>query len=103
MKSRIKRLPNGDSPWADGRDPRSFGNSELRAIHAHGGREWSPHLSDVTPERVAEAHDLGLAVGVWGVGSAKDISAMAALGVEALTVSGPEWGAGQVAVPGLRA
>jgi glycerophosphoryl diester phosphodiesterase len=47
----------------------------------------------VTPERVAEARDLGLAVGVWGVSTAQDIAAMTALGVDALTVSGPAWAA----------
>lgn len=93
MKSKVVRLPNGDSPWTDGCDPRHHGGSELAAIKAHGGREWSPHISDVTPERVAEAHALGLAVGVWGVATAADIAAMTALGVEALTVSGPDWSA----------
>lgn len=93
MKSKVVRLPNGDSPWTDGCDPRHFGGSELKAIQAHGGREWSPHISDVTPERVDEAHELGLAVGVWGVATAADIAAMTALGVEALTVSGPAWSA----------
>jgi glycerophosphoryl diester phosphodiesterase len=92
MHARIRRLPNGDSPWNDGCDPRHFDGSEMRAIVAHGGQEWSPHISDVTPERVAEAHDLGLAVGVWGVASAEQITAMTALGVDVLTVSGPAWG-----------
>jgi glycerophosphoryl diester phosphodiesterase len=91
MHDRIVRLANGDSPWADGCDPRRFGGSEVRAIRAHGGREWSPHISDVTPERVAEAKALGLAVGVWGVATAAEIAAMTALGVDALTVSGPDW------------
>ena len=91
MHDRIRRLPNGDSPWTDGCDPRHFGGSELRAVQAHGGREWSPHISDVTAERVAEAKSLGLAVGVWGVATSADIAALTALGVEALTVSGPDW------------
>lgn len=93
MKPKVQLLANGDSPWTDGFDPRLFDGSELRAIQAHGGREWSPHISDVTPERVAEAKDLGLAVGVWGVATAQDIAAMTALGVDALTVSGPAWSA----------
>ena len=91
MKPRVRLLPSGDSPWTDGCDPRHFGGSEARAIQAHGGREWSPHISDVTPDRVAEAHDLGLEVGVWGVATAGEIAAMTALGVDTLTVSGPDW------------
>ncbi len=93
MKPKIRRTPEGDSPWNDGFDPRLFEGSELRAIQAHGGREWSPHISDVTPERVAEAKELGLAIGVWGVASAADITAMTALGADVLTVSGPAWSA----------
>lgn len=92
MKPKIRRDADGRSPWHDGCDPERFDGSELRAIQAHGGREWSPHLADVTPERVAEARDLGLAVGIWGVSRAEDIAAMTALGVDALTVSGPAWG-----------
>jgi glycerophosphoryl diester phosphodiesterase len=43
MTSRIRRLANGDSPWADGCDPRHFGGSELGAIKAAGnGRRTSP-------------------------------------------------------------
>ncbi|MBR7619500.1 hypothetical protein JKL49_08890 [Phenylobacterium sp. 20VBR1] len=91
MKPKVRLLANGDSPWVDGCDPRHHGGSELRAIQAHGGREWSPHISDITPERVAEAKALGLAVGVWGVATAEEIAAMTDLGVEALTVSGPAW------------
>lgn len=93
MKSKVVTLANGDSPWTDGCDPRHFGGSELRAIQAHGGREWSPHISDITPERVAEAKALGLATGVWGVSTAEEIAAMSALDVEVLTVSGPAWSA----------
>lgn len=91
MKPKVRVLPSGDSPWTDSCDPRHFGGSEARAIQAHGGREWSPHISDATPDRVAAAHDLGLEVGVWGVASAGEIAAMTALGVETLTVSGPDW------------
>lgn len=97
MKPRVVALPDGESPWTDGCDPRHFDGSEARAIQAHGGREWSPHISDVTPQRVAEAKGLGLAVGVWGVGAAAEIAAMTALGVDALTVSGPDWSAGSPA------
>jgi glycerophosphoryl diester phosphodiesterase len=93
MKPKIRWLPDGRSPWTDGCDPRDFGGSELRAIQAHGGREWSPHISDVTPERVAEAKALGLAVGVWGVATGAEIADMSALGVDVLTVSGPDWAA----------
>ena len=88
----VQRLPNGDSPWADGFDPRHHGGSDLAAIKAHGGEEWSPHLVDITPERIAEAAELGLRVGPWGVSSGDDIRRMIDLGVWSATVSGPDWG-----------
>ena len=88
----IKRLANGDSPWADGFDPRHHGGSELAAIKAHGGEEWSPHLVDITPERLAEAAALGLKVGPWGVSDAQDIARLQAMGVFSITASGPAWG-----------
>src|SRR5262249_48202743 len=91
LAERVRRLPNGDSPWADGCDPRHHGNSDLRAIKAHGGMEWSPHFTDVTAERVAEAQTLGLKVGPWGLSASRHIQRMIGLGVFSATVSGPDW------------
>jgi glycerophosphoryl diester phosphodiesterase len=92
LASGVKLLPDGRSPWADGADARDHGGSELAAIKAHGGMEWSPYYTDVTPERVAEAAALGLKVGPWGLSKAKHIDRMIALGVFSATVSGPDWG-----------
>ena len=93
-----RRLVEGDAPpegsdslWFDGFDPRRHG-SELAAIKAHGGMEWSPYFTDMTPERLAEAAGLGLKVGPWGLSAAEDIAAMQRLGVFSATVSGPAWG-----------
>jgi glycerophosphoryl diester phosphodiesterase len=80
-----------DSPWFDGCDPRHFGGSELAAIKAHGGMEWSPYYTDVTAERMAEADALGLKAGPWGLGKSADIRRMIAYGVFSATVSGPDW------------
>jgi glycerophosphoryl diester phosphodiesterase len=92
LAASVKRLPNGDSPWADGCDPRHHGGSDLAAIKAHGGEEWSPYFTDVTPETVAEARSLGLRAGPWGISSAEDIARMIELGAYSATVSGPDWG-----------
>lgn len=80
------------SPWNDGCDPRQYGGSDLAAIKAHGGMEWSPYYTDVTPERMAEARELGLLVGPWGLSAGDDIRRMAELGVYSSTVSGADWG-----------
>ena len=96
----VKPLPNGDSPWADGCDPRHHGGSDLAAIKAHGGMEWSPYFTEVTAERMAEAAGLGLRVGPWGLSAAADIDRMLDLGVHSVTVSGPAWGGGRTAAAG---
>jgi len=86
-----KPPPDRDSPWSDGCDPRRHGGSDLAAIKAHGGMEWSPYFTDVTPETMAEAADVGLRVGPWGLSSADDIARMIALGVFSITISGAHW------------
>jgi glycerophosphoryl diester phosphodiesterase len=78
------------SPWLDGCDAAGLGGSDIAAVKAHGGVEWSPHFTDVTPERVAEAAALGLRVGPWGLSKASDIRRMAELGVFSSTISGAE-------------
>ena len=88
----VKPFPDGSSPWTDGFDPRDHGGSELAAIVAHGGEEWSPYYTDITEDRVAEAAALGLRVGPWGLSDAADVRRMIDLGVFSATVSGPAWG-----------
>jgi len=88
----VQRLANGDSPWADGCDPRRHGGSDLAAIKAHGGMEWSPYFTDVTEASMAEAKAQGLLVGPWGLSKGEDIRRMAELGVYSSTVSGVDWG-----------
>jgi glycerophosphoryl diester phosphodiesterase len=78
------------SPWFDGCDPVSHGGSDLVAIKAHGGVEWSPHFTDVTAERIGEADAFGLRVGPWGLSKAADIRRMAEFGVFSSTISGAE-------------
>jgi glycerophosphoryl diester phosphodiesterase len=82
----------GPSPWRDGFDAADHGGSDLAAIKAHGGMEWSPYFTDVTPETMAEARGLGLRVGPWGLSASDDIRRMADLGVYSSTVSGAHWG-----------
>ena len=94
LAGRVRPLANGDSPWTDGFDRSRFGGSELAAIAAHGAIEWSPHFTEVTPERIAEARALGLKVGPWGLSAADDIDRMLDLGLYSLTVAGPAWGRG---------
>jgi len=93
IRSAHLTVPDGLAPaWMDGLDLAAHGGSYLRAIKAHGGVEWSPHRVEVTDERLAEARELGLLVGPWGVHRSEDIRRLSALGVYSQTVSGPDWG-----------
>ena len=92
MAAQVKRDADGRSLWTDGCDPVDHGGSELAAIKAHGGMEWSPYFTDVTPQTMAEANALGLLVGPWGLSAGGDIRRMAELGVYSSTVSGADWG-----------
>jgi glycerophosphoryl diester phosphodiesterase len=92
LSTRIQPAPDGRSPWTDGSDARDHDGSELAAIKAHGGMEWSPYFTDVTEETMAEAKAQGLLVGPWGLSKGEDIRRMAELGVYSSTVSGADWG-----------
>jgi glycerophosphoryl diester phosphodiesterase len=92
LQGAVERDAAGDSPWADGCDPRHFGGSVPHAIAAHGGEAWSVHFKELTPALVTEARAFGLGVAVWGVAARPDIDRMLATGVDWITVSGPEWG-----------
>jgi glycerophosphoryl diester phosphodiesterase len=79
------------SPWLDGFDPEDHGGSQLAAIKAHGGMEWSPYFGQITLQALAEASDLGLLVGPWGLSDRTDIELMAQRRVYSSTVSGASW------------
>jgi len=93
LQQEIVRDANGESPWADGCDPCRHGDSEPSAIAAHGGKCWSAYFSEISPEKVAEARRIGLAVAAWGVVKRADIRAVTDLGVDSITVAGPHWSA----------
>lgn len=92
LQHEVKRDANGDSPWADGCDPRHHDGSDLKAIVAHGGSCWSAYVAEVTPEAVAQARQLGLSVAAWGIAKPADAAAMIGIGeVESITVSESSW------------
>lgn len=91
LAGQVVRDSDGRSPWADGFDPEAFSGSVFQAIRAHGGAEWSPYWSEVTPDTAAAARDAGLQVGPWGLKRRADMRRMAELGAQSLTISGPDW------------
>lgn len=78
------------SPWLAGLDPAAFGNSVPRLVKAAGADVWSPHYLDVTAERVAEAHGMGLLVLVWTVNEPAEMVGIIDLGVDGIISDRPD-------------
>lgn len=81
----------GGSPWMAGLDVDAFGGSVPRAIHAAGGRNWSPNSANVNAQVLAEAHQLGLKVYVWTVNAKPDMDRFIKLGVDGITTDHPDF------------
>ena len=78
------------SPYMGGLSLADHGGSLLRLIAAQGGHCWNAYRGDVTQKRVAEAHDLGLAVNVWTVNNRAEMQAMIELGVDGVITDYPQ-------------
>lgn len=86
----IERGRDGASPWMAGIDVDAHDGSVPRAIHAAGGRNWSPNLRNVTAESLAEAHALGLRVYPWTVNEKEEMQRLITLGVDGITTDRPD-------------
>jgi glycerophosphoryl diester phosphodiesterase len=78
------------SPWLGGLDPAAHGNSVPRLVKAAGARVWSPNYLDVTKDRIAEAHALGLLVLVWTVNDPAEMVRIIELGVDGIISDRPD-------------
>ena len=81
---------SGASPWHDGLRRADFGGSLPRMVRAAGCSAWSPFWRNLTPELVAEAQALGLAVIAWTVNEPGDIERMLDLRIEGLITDYPD-------------
>ena len=84
--------PAGDkpSPWTAGLELRNYGESVPRLVQAAGCSTWSPFWRNATPERIAEAHALGLAVLPWTVNDTADMARLIDAGVDGLITDYPD-------------
>ncbi|WP_136442236.1 glycerophosphodiester phosphodiesterase family protein [Pacificoceanicola onchidii] len=94
-RSYLSQLPeNDDDPGEDSQksvapDFDVLGVSIPQAVANAGGSLWCPYFMDVTPELVAEAHELGLLVETWTVNETDDINAMIDAGVDGIITDYP--------------
>jgi glycerophosphoryl diester phosphodiesterase len=86
----VREDASGASPWHDGLKRADYGGSLPRAVQAAGCSAWSPLWRNLTPELVAEAHRLGLAVVAWTVNEPADIEQALDLGVDGLITDYPD-------------
>ena len=66
------------------------------AIAAEGGGTWTPHWSTLTPELLARAHALDIAVIPWTVNDAADMKRLIGWGVDGLITDWPDRALGLV-------
>jgi len=80
----------GASPWTAGFDVDDNGGSLPATVKKAGGDIWSSFHREVDRERVAEAHELGLAVKVWTVNEEAHMGALIDMGVDGIITDYPD-------------
>lgn len=94
-RSYLSELPDNLDPLGEDSskevapDFTSLGVSIPKAVSDAGGKLWCPYYLDVTPELVAEAHDLGLIVCSWTANDVEDIHRMIDAGVDGIITDYP--------------
>lgn len=79
----------GASPNLGGIDIDDYDGSLAKAAAAQGYDVMSPTFRSVTPQMIAEAHDLGLPVIPWTVNTAADMERLMDLGVDGIITDYP--------------
>ena len=79
----------GASPNLGGIDIDTYGGSLAKAAAAQGYDVISPTFRSVTPEMIAEAHELGLPVIPWTVNTTADMERLMDLGVDGIITDYP--------------
>lgn len=86
----VKPSATGASAWTAGFDLRDVGGSVPRLVKAAGCDVWSPFHRNATPERIVEAHALGLEVLPWTVNDPADMRRLIDAGVDGLISDYPD-------------
>ena len=83
-------LDGSPSPWTAGHHASPHGGSLPRTVRAAGGAVWSPYYRDLSPQRLREAHALGLKVVVWTVNAEADMRRLIEWGVDGIISDYPD-------------
>jgi glycerophosphoryl diester phosphodiesterase len=86
----VREDASGASPWHDGLKRANHGGSLPRTVQAAGCSDWAPPWRNLTPELVAEARGMGLAVIAWTVNEPADIERTLNLGVDGIITDYPD-------------
>jgi glycerophosphoryl diester phosphodiesterase len=86
----VKPVGDKPSPWTAGLSLRDYGDSVPRLAHAAGCSIWSPFWRNATPDRIAEAHALGLTVLPWTVNDTADMARLIDAGVDGVITDYPD-------------
>jgi glycerophosphoryl diester phosphodiesterase len=98
----VKGVDNKPSAWTAGHDLAAYGGSVAKLVHAAGCGTWSIFWRNITPERVAEAHALGLKVIPWTVNEPADMARLTDMKIDGLITDYPDRARGVLADKGLR-
>jgi len=76
--------------WSGGLNSSDYSGSLPEMVRAGGGRYWAARYSQLTPERIGRAHELGIAVYTWTVDGADDMRRLLAMGVDGIISNRPD-------------
>lgn len=77
------------SPWLGGLDIKDFDGNPVRAAASNGFDVVSPYFTELTKEKVEEAHRYGMKVIPWTLNSREDMEAMYEMGVDGMITDRP--------------
>src|SRR5690606_3852882 len=86
----VQRGKDGASPWLAGLDVDDYAGSVPHAVDAAGCRIWSPFHRDLTPDALATAKALGLAVVTWTVNEPAEMRRLIDNGVDGIITDYPD-------------
>lgn len=75
--------------WTAGYNVKDYDNSVPKIIAALGGKIWCPAFTDLTKERVSEAHRYNIKVVPWTVDSTADMNKIIDMGVDGIITNYP--------------